>query len=31
MKILIVAPVLLIYILLQKYFTESITRTGLIG
>ena len=29
--LLIVAPVLLIYILLQKYFTESITRTGLIG
>ena len=29
--ILIVAPVLLIYILLQKHFTESITRTGLTG
>lgn len=29
--LLVILPVLLIYILLQRYFTESITRTGLTG
>jgi len=29
--ILTIAPVLILYIALQKYFTESIVRTGLVG
>lgn len=30
-SVLAVAPLLIIYIFLQRYFTESIERTGIVG